>query len=329
MGAPLSNVQFDITSVHDDELSIPSTLTFTEKNNSSKSRAKNWCFTWNNYKAVDITNLNAFEHDTSVEYLIFGYETSNTGTPHLQGFISFSQRLRMTQIKNMFKCSSVHLEVARTIDQAIQYCKKEGNFVEFGNKPTKQGRRSDLDQFKEAVKLGELCTSILREEHTDVFAKYPRFCHEYINDNIPKNKVPSYPLRTWQQILNRDLNFPPLDRKITFIVDYTGNSGKTWFARYYAQCHNKVQIILPGKKLDMAYTVKQDNRVLFVDAPRSKQGDFIQYDFLEEVKNGLIFSGKYESRMKYLAPCHVVVMMNEQPDKQKLSSDRYDVRIVS
>jgi len=63
-------------------------------------------------------------------------------------------------------------------------------------------------------------------------------------------------------------------------------------------------------------------RVLFLDCPRSKQGDFIQYDFLENVKNGRIFSGKYESGMKYLDPVHIVVMMNEDPDLSKLSRDR-------
>lgn len=75
----------------------------------------------------------------------------------------------------------------------------------------------------------------------------------------------------------------------------------------------------------MAYSLSEDIRVLFIDAPRSKQGEYIQYDFLEDVKNGRIFSGKYESRMKRLGPCHVVVMMNELPDMLKLSEDRYNI----
>jgi len=62
-----------------------------------------------------------------------------------------------------------------------------------------------------------------------------------------------------------------------------------------------------------------------MDAPRSKQGEYIQYDFLEEVKNGRVFCPKYESRMKRLGKCHVVVMMNEHPDLTKLSDDRYSI----
>ncbi len=75
----------------------------------------------------------------------------------------------------------------------------------------------------------------------------------------------------------------------------------------------------------MSHALLTDIRVLILDCPRSKQGDFIQYDFLEDVKNGRVFSGKYESGMKYLPACHVVVMMNEDPDYTKLSSDRFEV----
>jgi hypothetical protein len=74
----------------------------------------------------------------------------------------------------------------------------------------------------------------------------------------------------------------------------------------------------------MSYALRQDIRVLFVNLCR-KQSDFLQYDFLEGVKDGLIFSSKYESAMKNMPPCHVVVMMNQQPDMSALSADRYTI----
>lgn len=110
------------------------------------------------------------------------------------------------------------------------------------------------------------------------------------------------------------------------MVDSTGGTGKSWFCDYYAKTHREeTQILTPGKYADMALALDPAIKVLFLDCPRSKQGDFIQYDFLENVKNGRIFSGKYESGMKYLNPLHVVVMMNEYPDMEKLSEDRYNV----
>jgi len=75
----------------------------------------------------------------------------------------------------------------------------------------------------------------------------------------------------------------------------------------------------------MAYTLNETNRVVFFDAPRSKQGEFVQYDFLEEIKNGYVFSGKYESRYKRFNPPHVCVAMNEYPNMQMLSEDRYTI----
>ena len=75
----------------------------------------------------------------------------------------------------------------------------------------------------------------------------------------------------------------------------------------------------------MALTIFQRNKVFFFDCPRNKQGDFIQYDFIEELKNGYIFSPKYESKVKKLKVPHIVVCMNEYPDMTKLSEDRYKI----
>lgn len=317
--------------IADDLHSLPSTVAYSTNSSQANvgSRAKNWCFTLNNYEQKHVTALLALEDDEDVQYVCFGYEVApNNGTPHLQGFIAFKDRRYLNQVKVYLDCHHVHLEVTRRVQNAIQYCKKEGNFVEFGEPPSSGGTRSDLEVFKQAVKAGCHELSTLREIHSDVFAKYPRFCLEYVTDNIPIGLVDPFPLRPWQQTLYDDLKLVPSNRRIIFVIDHNGNSGKTWFARYYAQMNDRVQIILPGKKADMAYTLKQNNRVLFIDAPRSKQGEFIQYDFLEEIKNGLVFSGKYESRMKYLSATHVIVMMNEQPDTSKLSKDRFDIRVV-
>jgi hypothetical protein len=78
----------------------------------------------------------------------------------------------------------------------------------------------------------------------------------------------------------------------------------------------------------MALVLDTCARVIFFDFPRSKQGNYIQYDFLEEVKNGYVFSGKYESCIKTLANVHVVVFLNEMPNMTKLSANRYVIKVV-
>jgi hypothetical protein len=283
--------------------------------------AKNWCFTLNNYTNAEIE---AFSNlGDNVSYLIYGKEVGETGTPHLQGFIAFSARRRLAQVKAVVG-QRAHVEVTRTVPQAITYCKKDGDFTEHGQMPAGPGNRSDIDAFKEDVKLGIVDRKQLRETHSEVFAKYSRFCIEYLHDNEPQRDMPVHPLREWQQNLNNQLNGEPDDRTIVFVVDTVGNKGKSWFAHYYAMLHDKCQVLEPAKKSDMSYVLDSTIRVLFIDAPRSRT-EYVLYDFLEAVKNGFVFSPKYESRTKTLNKCHVVCLMNEYPDMTKLSADRYQI----
>lgn len=287
-------------------------------------RGKTWCFTMNNYTNEDQDRLRALVPD-SCEYLVYGREVGDSGTPHLQGFVKFSQRKRRTQVTAIIGQS--HLTLARNVPASILYCKKDGDFEEFGEHSVTniQGRRNDLDEFKAAVLGGMHCLKDIRETHSEVYAKYPRFCLEFLQDKLPPKAIEPHPLRPWQQDLNAALNLEPDDRTITFIVDLTGNTGKTWFAHYYASLHPRTQVMQPGKKADMSYALDPTIRVLFIDAPRSKQGEYLQYDFLEDCKNGYVFSPKYESRTKQLQKIHLVVNMNESPDMTKLSMDRYNI----
>lgn len=292
-------------------------------------RAKYWCFTLNNYTPADVDRLSA--PIPQVDYLIFGKEIAPSGTPHLQGTVCFQSRKRLSQLVTTI--GRAHFTVTQLLSQSIEYCKKDGDFTEVGTIPAageaKKERPDILEEFKNSVKEGVTDLATLREMHSAVCAQYPRFVVEYISDCRPAIKVDSHPLRDWQAVLHGQLILAPDKREIYFIVDASGNQGKSWFARYYCDLHDNAQIIVPGKKADMAYVVREDAKVFFFDCPRSKQGDFIQYDLLEELKNGYIFSPKYESRIKKLATPHVVVLMNEYPDMTKLSEDRYAVTVLT
>lgn len=288
-------------------------------------RAKYWCFTLNNYSEEDVDRLSA--PIDGISYLIFGKEVGASGTPHLQGTVCFQSRKRLTQVTAMIGPERhPHCTTTRFLSQSIEYCKKDGDYTEVGLPPDCQaGERSDLENLKQSVREGVTSMEILRDMHSEVCAKYPRFVQQFVDDCKPKVEVAAYPLRDWQASLYETLQQPPDDRSIQFVVDSTGGEGKSWFARYYCQLHDNAQIIVPGKKADMAYIVSDQSRVFFLDCPRSKQGDFIQYDFLEEVKNGYVFSPKYESVIKKFAVPHIVVLMNEKPCMEKLSEDRYSV----
>ena len=286
------------------------------------TQSKRWCFTLNNYttdEQVLITGL----YPEKVSYLIFGRETGEEGTPHLQGYFELVKKARLGGVKKLIP--RAHFEMAKaSAEDNFDYCTKEEDYEEFGEIQKKQGTRNDLQDFKEAVQSGMLSIKELREEHSDVVAKYPRFAREYLNDYMPEPELQNHPLREWQGELYNALQLEPDDRLVRFIVDNKGNAGKTWFAKYYTKMHENAQYMEMAKKADMAYALRPEIRVLFVNITR-QQVEYMNYSFLESVKDGLVFSNKYESGLKQLGKCHVVILMNQYPDMTLLSSDRYHI----
>lgn len=287
-----------------------------------------FCFTVNNYDE-GVLNTISDEIVPLCSYLVYGKEVGENGTPHLQGFLKLKRKKTRNEVKALFGCNP-HVEVAKGNDEQNQaYCKKEDDFTEFGDVAF-AGKRNDLEAFKTDVKNGVYDCKTLRETHSKVYARYGSFVHMYLSDHKPKPLVEAHPLKIWQQELNVKLNRVADDRSIIFVVDVVGNSGKSWYAKYYRSLHDNVQVMSPGKYADMALLYDDTSRVLFLDCPRSKQGDFIQYNFLESVKNQFVQSGKYESCIKEnLNKSHVVVLMNEKPNMDMLSEDRYDIIEVS
>jgi len=149
---------------------------------------------------------------------------------------------------------------------------------------------------------------------------------EFVDLVFPATIVDLGPFRPHQQTLSDRLDLPPCDRKIIFVVDSVGNTGKTWFIKKFMSLNpTSVQQLSVGKRDDIAYAIDESKRVFFFDLPRSS-AEFLQYTVLEQLKDGRIMSNKYQSRLKQLdGPVHVVVFMNERPNMSALSQDRYEI----
>lgn len=315
--------------------------------------AKNWCFTWNNYPPTwkndikdAIQNMEQ-QHNIKIIYIVAGQEVGQQGTPHLQGFISIDKRIT-NPAQRLWQA---HWTIAKHVQRAIEYCKKGDQSSEEWNTrhtdgpnygtnaqiwqqgvmPDKrgvQGKRTDLHELRQAIATafenGETYTEKdARNDFPNTAAQYPLFVKQSIKDYKPIATVPVHPLKPWQAELNNKLNLPANDRDVIFVVDPIGNSGKTWFSKYYRQNHERVQLIPPGKYADMAYLVDENTRVFFVDTPREKV-EYFNYYFLEKLKDRDVFSSKYYPEHKeMLHKVHVVVLMNTDPDMTKLSADRY------
>jgi len=282
-----------------------------------------WVFTLNNYTNDQVLHLQQLA--PAVKYLIFGREVGEAGTPHLQGFVIFKERKRLTSAKNLIS-NQAHLEVARgTSEQASDYCKKEGNFEEFGSFPTKAP--NVFEEFKKWVldQTSKPTAAMVAAEHPSIFIRYSRVM-EWIDLIYPTPITNPGEYRPYQQSLADILEQQPDPRKILFVVDPVGNTGKSWFVRKWLSEHDEfTQCLSVGKRDDLAHVVCESKRYFLFDLPRS-QSEFLQYSVLEQLKDQQIFSPKYNSKMKRLAHRpHVVVFMNEEPDRTKLSVDRYQV----
>lgn len=88
--------------------------------------------------------------------VVVGDEIGESGTPHFQGFLSLIKKLRFQHVLALFpKEENIpHIEPAKTWNQAIDYCKKDGKFCSFGLKNSKQGNRTDLDEQCAMIEAG-------------------------------------------------------------------------------------------------------------------------------------------------------------------------------
>lgn len=115
-------------------------------------RARGWCLTLNNYDDISYTNLCDWMRENT-EYGVIGKEVGESGTPHLQIYFEFKNMKSFKQLKSINK--KLHIEKRLgTKTEAADYCKKDGNFVEFGELKCEQGKRNDIDMVRAIIKNG-------------------------------------------------------------------------------------------------------------------------------------------------------------------------------
>lgn len=129
-------------------------------------------------------------------------------------------------------------------------------------------------------------------------------------------------LRPWQIELEKECLTEPDDRSIHWFYDRNGNNGKTVFAKYMAVRHSAT-VLSSGKTADLAY-ICDSPRIVIFNLARSVEDRF-NYQALESIKDGMILSAKYESKMKLFNPPHVIVLANWLPDMEALSRDRWRI----
>lgn len=294
-------------------------------------QSRRWVFTLNNPSQEEQDKI--VEYATNCKYLIYGREQGASGTPHLQGFLINTSPTRRSAI-SAATTTRMHLEKARgTSVQARDYCKKDGDYEEFGSFPENHGKRTDIERFKQYVEEAEFSPSVrdIARNFPALYARSGRRLLELVEHLRPLPVLLSgdLELREWQQHLHDTLIEDPDDRSVYFTVNPDGNSGKSWFISYMLTKYpDKVQSFRIGKRDDIAHVIDKTKSIFLFDIPR-KSMEFLQYSILEQLKDRIVFSPKYESCNKIIAHnTHVAVFCNEHPDMEALSADRYIINII-
>lgn len=254
-------------------------------------RERGWTITLNNYTEEEYNKLIEAAQLTSQKWVVGKEVGEKCKTPHLQGYIYVKNKISLKTLKKEFS-GRAHFEVAKgTPEQNYAYCIKEGDYKANG------------------------------------FTKELTF-KEKLNQRLLK-KYENIEWKSWQKAIIDIVNSEPDSRTINWVCDYVGNSGKSFLTKYLALTKNV--IIADGKKDNIFNQVNRmlnedeiEFEVVMLDIPRSGEG-YVNYGVLEQLKNGLIYSGKYEGGVCAFDDVHVIVFANFMPNQKEMSGDRWNI----
>lgn len=138
-------------------------------------------------------------------------------------------------------------------------------------------------------------------------------------------------MKPWQRMVTTWVTGRADYRTIYWVWEPVGDTGKSYLAKYLHYFHGA--ILTGGSTSDMKHAIARWNEItghypvtILLDVARGDRITKPAFKGLEEIKNAMFFSGKYESTM--VASCnppHVVVFANQPPNRSFMSSDRWAV----
>jgi len=320
---------------------------------------RNWCFTWIEPSEEELKTIQLINAD-KCKYIIYGHELTSDGKPHIQGYIELKTTQRIKGIKTILdpisKClSHVHVEpsnadrkynkayCSKGLQSHDEYTKLSTKGVNYGRDAkiyeqefTKvnegRGKRTDWNQLYERISE-EPDFSVILSEYPEYAIKYPGGIQKAIetvkqsnSQNRLHKEMNNLRLYNWEQELLNELNKVPDKRKIIWYVDPIGGTGKSTFAKYLLT-QGDCAYFTNAKSADIAHAYNGE-RIAIFDFTRSVEGR-INYEIIESIKNGVVFSAKYNSGLKVNATPHIICFSNFNPEQCKLSQDRWDLRTLS
>lgn len=178
--------------------------TQNDSNQYQNAKYSRWCGTWPNYTEDGLKELMT-SLQKSTKYYIIGREICpKTSTPHLQMYLEFLTRKRLSELKKLN--SAIHWEKTLKPRLAnVRYCKKEGKYIEF-----EPELRSTTTSKSFASRLTEIATS-----EPSKFSQHLPALHHIASTEL------------WTRWYEQFLLGRYLKPAIIYITGRSG-SGKTW-----------------------------------------------------------------------------------------------------
>ena len=191
--------------------------------------------------------------------------------------------------------------------------------------------KTDQVKNKECLEKGLFITEYIKEQNTDANILRREY-REAMKTKLPTPQVEVI-LRPWQERLVEVMK--PSEREIIWIVDPAGNEGKSWFQKYLKDIH-RLRVfdanIRRSSKCILHILSKEIVSLIDIflfNVPRSFNMDEFPYEMLEELKDGKAESTKYNSiKLQVNTPNTVLVFSNENPDKERMSKDRWIIYLI-
>lgn len=165
-----------------------------KKKMSSRTKTRNWCFTWWNYTEDSIKHIEALANNTRVKYVQCQEEVApTTGKHHLQGFIIFVNEVGPKSVKSVLD-NACHIEMMNgSIEDNLKYCSKDeskldgGRIIKVGDTPTGRGSRSDLKECAKAIIDGHMTVKELMYDHPELYLQYRNGWNDL--ENVARGKA--------------------------------------------------------------------------------------------------------------------------------------------
>lgn len=132
-------------------------------------------------------------------------------------------------------------------------------------------------------------------------------------------------LYDWQKEVLSIVREVPDDRTIHWYWDVSGGKGKSALVKYLVV--NEHAIKVSGKGSDIKYMLAKCELppdIVIYDIPRQSK-NYVNYAVMEEIKDEVFCSSKYESLMIQMPAPHVICFANFEPDFGMMSVDRWKV----